>query len=79
MSDGTAIVKRISNAIGTLEDRGVDCSLSVAWETPTRARVRCKAVAAGVVLADADVSDTAALETLAGYLDRLAANEGLAE
>lgn len=57
-------VKAISDAVGALEDQGLECWLRIDWITPEMARVRCKASSRGVGLLDADSCDADGLEAI---------------
>lgn len=65
------LVRAIINAVGALEDQGLDCWLNIELTAPGTARVRCKVSSCGVGLLDADSCDTDGLEAILSGLYRL--------
>lgn len=74
------IVREISNAVGALEDSGIDCKLSVIWLDIDSVRVVVSVECEDLMLIDASLTGTPdrheLLVDLRDYLVRLAASVG---
>ncbi|HRF88874.1 MAG TPA: hypothetical protein PK244_09810 [Pseudomonadales bacterium] len=74
------IVREISNAVGALEDSGIDCKLSVIWLDIDSVRVVVSVECEDFMLIDASLTGTPdrpeLLVDLRDYLVRLAASVG---
>lgn len=74
------IVREISNAVGALEDSGIDCKLSVIWLDIDSVRVVVSVECEDLMLIDASLTGTPdrpdLLVDLLAYLNRLAASVG---
>lgn len=74
------IVREISNAVGALEDSGIDCKLSVIWLDIDSVRVVVSVECEDLTLIDASLTGTPdrpeLLVDLRDYLVRLAASVG---
>lgn len=72
------IVREISNAVGALEDSGIDCKLSVIWLDIDSVRVVVSVECEDLTLIDASLTGTPdrpeLLVDLRDYLVRLAAS-----
>lgn len=75
-----ALVREISNAVGALEDSGIDCKLSVIWLDIDSVRVVVSVECEDFMLIDASLTGTPdrpeLLVDLRDYLVRLAASVG---
>ena len=73
-----ALVREISNAVGALEDSGIDCKLSVIWLDIDSVRVVVSVECEDLMLIDASLTGTPGrpdlLVDLLAYLNRLAAS-----
>lgn len=74
------LVREISNAVGALEDSGIDCKLSVIWLDIDSVRVVVSVECEDLMLIDASLTGTPdrpeLLVDLRDYLVRLAASVG---
>ncbi len=74
------IVREISNAVGALEDSGIDCKLSVIWLDIDSVRVVVSVECEDLMLIDASLTGAPdrpeLLVDLRDYLVRLAASVG---
>lgn len=74
------MVREISNAVGALEDSGIDCKLSVIWLDIDSVRVVVSVECEDLMLIDASLTGTPdrpeLLVDLRDYLVRLAASVG---
>ena len=74
------IVREISNAVGALEDSGIDCKLSVIWLDIDSVRVVVSVECEDLMLIDASLTGTPdrpeLLVDLRDYLVRLSASVG---
>lgn len=74
------IVREISNAVGALEDSGIDCKLSIVWSDVDSVRVVVSVECEDLTLIDASLTGTPdrpeLLVDLRDYLVRLAASVG---
>lgn len=74
------IVREISNAVGALEDSGIDCKLSIIWLDIDSVRVVVSVECEDLMLIDASLTGTPdrpeMLVDLRDYLVRLAASVG---
>ena len=72
------IVREISNAVGELEDSGIDCKLSIVWSDVDSVRVVVSVECEDFMLIDASLTGTPdrpeLLVDLRDYLVRLAAS-----
>ena len=75
-----SLVREISNAVGALEDSGIDCKLSVIWLDIDSVRVVVSVECEDLMLIDASLTGTPdrpeMLVDLLAYLNRLAASVG---
>jgi hypothetical protein len=75
-----ALVREISNAVGALEDSGIDCKLSIVWSDVDSVRVVVSVECEDLMLIDASLTGTPdrpdLLVDLLAYLNRLAASVG---
>lgn len=74
------LVREISNAVGALEDSGIDCKLSIIWLDIDSVRVVVSVECEDLMLIDASLTGTPdrpeMLVDLLAYLNRLAASVG---
>ncbi len=74
-----ALVREISNAVGALEDSGIDCKLSVIWLDIDSVRVVVSVECEDFMLIDASLTGTPdrpeLLVDLLSYLRRLAKSQ----
>ena len=75
-----SLVREISNAVGALEDSGIDCKLSIVWSDIDSVRVVVSVECEDLMLIDASLTGTPdrpeMLVDLLAYLNRLAASVG---